>query len=305
MMSTTLLPPISKIFDDGGRRRAFTLIEMLVVTAIISTLVSLLLPSLGRAREAGRSSMCRSNQRQLATAATTYANDGQDWLNPLEDYRYPGGVKVETTFRVLLYDYVGEMPKIFDCPSEQTAVYADGLSQSDAAYGSLTLGPGTDWSRLYGVLHPYERWNASGIGIAGVHWIRNSDSNWAKRARALAFGRIRSSGYKEGLTKYSEIQLPAKLIWFGDGGSGTSTLWGSDNWWIKAASSGYNQGDPGFNRLAQNDYGCRRHADKANYVFADGHTETLSANDIRCNREECWWSFRLDVHRPPDDGSSP
>jgi prepilin-type N-terminal cleavage/methylation domain-containing protein/prepilin-type processing-associated H-X9-DG protein len=282
--------------DHSGSRRGFTLMELLVVVSIIALLMSLLLPSLGGAKEAARSSVCASNQRQLAVAAAAYANDSQDWMNPLEDYRYPGGVKVETTFRYLLFDYVGGIPKIFDCPSELSAVYADGLSPTDAAYGGLTLTAGTDWARLYGVLHPWERWNASGIGIAGVHWIRKADPQLATRVRSMPFGRPTESGYREGLTKYSSIQLPAKLIWFGDGGSGSSTLWADDNFWIKSMAPGYAQGDPGFNRLAQDDYGCRRHANKANYVFADGHAALLSANDIPCRRNECWWSVQLRVH---------
>ena len=141
------------------------------------------------------------------------------------------------------------------------------------------------------MLHPYERWNASGIGVAGVHWIRKSDSNWATRPKSLAFGRPTESGYFEGLARYTEISAPAKLAWFGDGGSGTATTWADDNWWIKSAASGYDQGKPGFNRLLQDDYGCRRHNGKANYSFADGHVGSYNANDIRCDEEECWWSL--------------
>lgn len=303
-MSVVSTPPGVAEQDQHGPR-GFTLIELLVVTSIISTLVSLLLPSLGKARETSRTAMCASNHRQLAVAATTYANDTQDWMNPIEDYRYPGGVKVETTFRVLLYQYVGDSPKTFDCPSESVAVYADGLSRSDAAYGGLSLTPDTDYAHLYGVLHPYERWNASGIGIAGVHWIRKNDPNLKDRVRSMPFGRPVESGYREGMTKYSQIECPAKLIWFGDGGSGSSTLWADDNFWIKSMAAGYGQGEPGFNRLAQDDYGCRRHANKANYVFADGHGATLSANDIPCNTEECWWSYRRDVHRVPASKAAP
>lgn len=55
--------------------RAFSLVELLVVIATIATLLSLLLPSLGSAREAGRSAVCLSNLRQASIAVTSYAHD--------------------------------------------------------------------------------------------------------------------------------------------------------------------------------------------------------------------------------------
>jgi prepilin-type N-terminal cleavage/methylation domain-containing protein len=58
--------------------RGFTLIELLVVAAIITLLISLLLPALREAREQGKISRCLSNYRQLMTATMAYLLDWND-----------------------------------------------------------------------------------------------------------------------------------------------------------------------------------------------------------------------------------
>ena len=57
----------------GNPRPAFTLIEVLVVVAIMGLLISLLVPSLSRAREQARLAACKSNLHQLGVSITTYA----------------------------------------------------------------------------------------------------------------------------------------------------------------------------------------------------------------------------------------
>jgi prepilin-type N-terminal cleavage/methylation domain-containing protein len=60
--------------------RGFTLIELLVVIAIIALLVSILLPALSGARDAARTVVCQSNQRQLGLSIQTYATEQKEWI---------------------------------------------------------------------------------------------------------------------------------------------------------------------------------------------------------------------------------
>ena len=57
------------------RRKAFTLVELLVVVAVIAILISLLLPAINRFRVQAQSTECLTNQRNLIAAYTQYSID--------------------------------------------------------------------------------------------------------------------------------------------------------------------------------------------------------------------------------------
>lgn len=90
-------------------RRAFTLIELLVVIAIIALLIGILLPTLGRARDAARGVKDLANLRSLGQALALYVNEHQMYVA----HKLPSGHVHSTTGRPsarwhwAMGDYVG------------------------------------------------------------------------------------------------------------------------------------------------------------------------------------------------------
>lgn len=65
-------------------RKGFTLIEVLVVVAVIALLLSILMPSMAAVRAQARLAVCSSNLRGMALAVRMYAQESQDWLPTAE-----------------------------------------------------------------------------------------------------------------------------------------------------------------------------------------------------------------------------
>lgn len=78
--------------DRIGGGRGFTLIELLVVIAVIALLIGLLLPALGRAREASRLVGCLNNVRQITIAAAMYSHNNDDRWPVVPVHENPGTV---------------------------------------------------------------------------------------------------------------------------------------------------------------------------------------------------------------------
>jgi prepilin-type N-terminal cleavage/methylation domain-containing protein len=68
------------VFSLGVSKQGFTIVELLVVIAVIALLAAMLLPVLARAKEKARSSQCAANLRQWGLAYQMYASDNGDFL---------------------------------------------------------------------------------------------------------------------------------------------------------------------------------------------------------------------------------
>jgi prepilin-type N-terminal cleavage/methylation domain-containing protein/prepilin-type processing-associated H-X9-DG protein len=174
-----------------GRGAGFTLIEMLIVIAIISILAAILFPVFARARESARRASCQSNQKQIALGLTMYTQDFDErypmtWygLNhpetvakagePVSAYFFTdvGGVRSDAgnynySWMDFIYPYVKNI-QLFNCPSNTTPRESGRLVPNywlNPAFGNASNANGTTFaSSLYGNLIAH----ITGISTAAV-----------------------------------------------------------------------------------------------------------------------------------------
>ena len=185
---------------SGGRKQTeyFTLIELLIVIAIIAILAGMLMPALNQARQMAFTTACRSNLKQYALGLASYTSESNEYLC----YGYNSSSSA-STFNHILYPYIFNRP-----------LKLDGYSSTKPVNVKLYQCPAAKYKHVYYTLMSSYGYNYSGV-------ISTSPTQ-----RILGY---KSSTENNPPTKTGQIKQPSAVFFFGDGRLNiTSTLWGDN-----------------------------------------------------------------------------
>lgn len=250
--------------------KGFTLIELLVVISIIALLMSIMMPALGRARDAARKTICTSNCKNVGLGATMFTNENNGYLPMYSGSRNKAGGYDNFPHRdIWVYDiapYLGyenepyanaiteslggsvakaeldgiDAPKVLACPALKVRAAVAQINESGGnveinAKKVLSLG-----------------WNWRGMGYV----YKNFDTNWWFPRKA------------------DEIKTPSKTAIAGENrihANAARIAWGGE---MPGSNSGGGFGGGGSGSASGSEYYYgRRHSDGGAYICVDGHVE--------------------------------
>lgn len=131
-------------------KRAFTLVELLVVIGVIGLLTSLLLPAVSRATEAARSTACLGNLRQVGIALQLYVQENHNRLPVLHDRGFETNTLPDldrsATMDIALAPQLGAT-HVLRCPSDRKRFFEQ--TGSSYSWNSLLNGQDADHLRVF------------------------------------------------------------------------------------------------------------------------------------------------------------
>jgi prepilin-type processing-associated H-X9-DG protein/prepilin-type N-terminal cleavage/methylation domain-containing protein len=280
VLSTPVPSRPAGVISTARRAIGFTLVELLVVIGIIALLISILLPTLGKAREQSVSLKCKSNMRQLGLAIRMYANANKDTLVPVYALENPSAQAVYWPIILVRANIIKDgfpirssndgwnMSSAFVCPNTQQA--AQNVWATPLGYPNVV---GNDGMQRYQWLQPpfgaQRTWVDCSYAMNATD-ARQSEAESFYPGRSTAAADVVQAAPAEArrpLLKLSQIRRSSEVLFLVDG-------------------SGYNLVNNAY-RIAGERHGGKDfkatdpwRTGSVNVTFVDGHVESVSKKQI-------------------------
>ncbi len=294
-------------------RRAFSLIELLIVVGIIALLLMLLLPALQRAKVQARQAICASNLHQLANALVNYTTSNCEWIpgspnttgwrsfaygSPAEpnEYEQLDMLPYEQRSQTHAYDWSGPLRAVM---MRQTTKITDRqIENREGVFQCPALAMGEVYSEF---THGYQSLPSY---LTCIYFLVSIPGGGTYKA--FGYEAKNHFDYLPGFRpRIAMIGPPARKIFLADGTRLSTTAGGEPRY--EHATNGFadygawrNRGtsvlqayrDP---RLVDMSY---RHPCGINALFFDGHVESLSEPDSR--QAVYWFPSGTDTAKLPN-----
>jgi prepilin-type N-terminal cleavage/methylation domain-containing protein/prepilin-type processing-associated H-X9-DG protein len=241
-----------KGLDIMKRTKGFTLVELLVVIAIIALLLSILMPSLQKARSSAKAIVCRSNDKQIGIAGNMFMNDHSQAIPP-NMITSPQGFPQDRQYGYwphFLAPYLATQLKVFFCPAAAPGDYIGSPLINKANQPFLVLNQQIPLTL------------AANITVCGT--VNGGATTQNDLGEPINYDHVTT------LLRVKQLD---------------KTVWVIDSKGIKGSSNGLNTNEATcdydfYSRPADSgptDYHAYRHDDKLNVLFFDMHSSAVSA----------------------------
>lgn len=234
---------------------AFTLVEMLVIIAIILVLAALLMPALQRTLETARVVSCANNQRQIALGCTQYGETYNGWM--IVHYTDIGGAYWGWPFFLAGVKGVGGIPdapiiepgEAYSCPSNlMTKMYP--FSAAHTANGNYSYG------------------------------LCDSPNNFGTQQLSTVPGGVSWQRPFLNASRLKRVKRPSSTVWGGDSMKGSG--WPSGTMMASVMPTGEVTRAARIHLI---------HTERANSLFYDGHVSLLTCEQLYQETDSRWAYF--------------